>query len=143
VAAISWRGEAHERAGQRTEAARDKLLVADIYGAQGGEAGAKAAVAAAPLTIAMGGIGFGLEWADAARAGAKSFNLKQARGIREQLIADGRAVGIGLCEKCGGEVEVTADGRCPKHHKVTERRFVVPEDVDAARAELTMEVKPC
>lgn len=133
--ALLWRASMHERAGEQTEGARDRLLAADMIAARAGETGAKAAVVAAPVTVAIGGIGFGGEMADAARAGAQHTDLKTAQKIREKLLSEGRAVGVGVCRKCG-DVGVTADGRCPKRHKVKDRRYVLPEDAAAALAEL-------
>lgn len=133
---IEWRALVHERAGDRTQGARDRLLAADVQAAGAGEAGAKAAVLAAPLTIGFGGAALGAEWAGAAKAGAEHSQLKIVRKSREALMAEGRAVGIGLCPKCGGVVDVSAEGRCAMGHKVEHRRYVVPEDAGAARAEL-------
>jgi hypothetical protein len=134
---IEWRAVVHERAGDRTEGARDRLLVADVVAAGAGEVGVETAAAASPLTIALGGPALGLEWASAARAGAASSQLKTATRSRQMLMDEGRAVGVGLCDKCGAVVDVTADGRCPKRHRVELRRYVVPDNADEARARLT------
>ena len=79
----------------------------------------------------------GLESGRAFRKGYESNFRAQAEVFRDPLLADGKAVALAWCKRCGGVVEANwKKQRCLNRHKVDEVRVVPTEDADATREEL-------
>ena len=143
---IQGRAMLLEELGRRTEAARWRLLAADLVLAGGGNAAAWARLAGATwggITVGTAmsvlggarGAGAGGEFAEAFAAAyrAGSGAEKNARYEQEWLVHEGRAIGLGRCEGCGGMVETKVDpsglgGVCAAGHHLAEAQFVVMED---------------
>ena len=122
--------------GRETEANRARLEAADVALAAIGDAGAKARVAATPVLVAAQGA-MGLETARAFQHGYESNFRAIGELMRDPLLADGRAVALAYCRKCGGVVEANwKKGKCERKHRVDEVRVVLAEDAAATRAEL-------
>jgi hypothetical protein len=146
-----------EGLGRRTEAARCRLLAADLMLAGGGNAAARARLAGGtwggvragtPMSVLGSAPGFGapgevakafagISGADK-EAFATAFRVgsgieSQAKALQGWLVHEGRAIGVGLCESCGGIVETKVDpsglgGVCAAGHHLAEAQFVVMED---------------
>jgi hypothetical protein len=125
-----------DRLGRSEEASRTRLHAADILLAGVGDAGAKASMAASPMfVITQGAMGF--ESAATFRRSYEKTYVVQAEALRDPLLADGRAVALAWCERCGGVVEADyKKHRCLHKHKVDEVRVVLAEDADSAREDL-------
>jgi len=60
---------------------------------------------------------------------------------RKKLVAEGRAIALGYCSKCGGVVELNPDLRCPEHKSSKPKavRFVLADESEAAMPEVLNE----
>ena len=125
-----------DRLGRHDEADRIRLHAADILLAGVGDAGAKASMAASPLFVMTQG-SMGFESAATFRRSYEKTYVVQAEALRDPLLADGRAVALAYCDRCGGVVEANyKKRRCLSKHKVDEVRVVPAEHADAVRREL-------
>lgn len=124
------------RLGRENEANRLRLQAADVALASIGDAGAKAGLAATPFFVFAQGA-MGMESSRAFRKGYESNFRAQAEVFRDPLLAEGKAIALAYCKRCGGVVEADwKKHRCLRKHKVDEVRVVPAEDADAAREEL-------
>ena len=58
--------------------------------------------------------------------------------MRDPLLAEGRAVALAYCKRCGGVVEADyKKHRCLAKHKVGDVRVVPADEADATREQLT------
>lgn len=122
--------------GRDEEAVRIRLHAADILLAGMGDAGATASMATSPLFVMTQGA-MGFESAATFRRSYEKTYAAQAEALRDPLLADGRAVALAYCKRCGGVVEANYKKlRCLENHKVEEVRVVPTEEADAAREEL-------
>ena len=134
-ALLRSRAEVLEQAGRMVEGARSRLMGADVMMAAAGDRSARAALTRAPAFAGAPGHRH-LELNAGFRAGYVWELRSMAEAIRAHLMEEGRAAGVGRCRKCGAVVGVSARGRCGAGHRVDDLRFVVPQDAEAARAEL-------
>ena len=125
-----------DRLGRHAEADRIRLHAADILLAGMGDAGAKASMASSPMFVMTQGA-MGFESAATFRRSFEKTYAAQAEALRDPLLADGRAVALAYCKRCGGVVDADyKKHRCVHKHKVDEVRVVPAEDAESVRQEL-------
>ena len=145
---IYRKGQLLDRIGRRSDGARCRLFAADMLLAKSGDPGAKASLVAAataagaagtlaPVLGVVRGAGAGLEAFDGFMASYRYNQAKIDTGLaqswRDELLREGRAVGLAHCGQCGGVVQARHRARrCVADHKVDEIRVVVMEDAPAA-----------
>lgn len=137
--ALKFKARYLEHLGRRDEADRIRLHAADILLGGMGDAGAKASMASSPFfVLTQGAMGF--ESAATFRRSYEKTYEVQGQELRDPLLADGRAVALAYCKRCGGVVEADyKKHRCLARHKVEAVRVVLAEDADATREELAEE----
>lgn len=125
-----------DRLGRDAEASRIRLHAADILLAGAGDAGAKASMASSPLFVMTQGA-MGFESAAQFRRSFEKTYVAQAEALRDPLLADGRAVAVAYCKRCGSVVEADyKKHRCLHKHKVDDVRVVPAEDAESVRRDL-------
>ncbi|HEX6115787.1 MAG TPA: hypothetical protein VFY99_01715, partial [Solirubrobacterales bacterium] len=123
--ALEQKARCLDRLGEPTEANRLRLQAADVNLAAVGDEGAKARNAATPFLVATQGA-MGFETSRAFQHGFESNYRAAAEVLRDPLLADGSAVALAYCKRCGGVVEANwKKHRCVKRHKVDEVRVVL------------------
>ncbi|MGZ4206217.1 MAG: hypothetical protein ACXVQW_13105 [Actinomycetota bacterium] len=134
------------RMGLSVDAARTRLLHANMLLAVGGDESARIAIATAPIFVAAYGAR-GFEFGETFTGSYGKSLAVTAEALRQKLVEEGRAIVLGRCGKCKAVIELTKIDhkpniyerlkvRCPSGHKVTEFTFVVPEDAEATRRAL-------
>ena len=125
-----------DRLGRETDANRLRLHAADVHLAAIGDEGAKARLASSPFYVLTHGT-MGLEMGRAFQHGYESNFRAAAEMLRDPLLANGRAVALAHCDRCGGVVEANwKKGRCVNKHKVSDVRVVLVEDAEDVRQEM-------